>query len=115
MTDPGRISLEIDQEVGAAYLRFTENSVDRTVEFDDDINVDLDEHGVVVGFELLDLQKSIPLDQLTDEFHVRAELLAVLLQSVRATTKNNSAGTYSQEPEPFGSIRTQDVTDLTNV
>jgi len=55
MASSAVVSVKLDRDAGAAYLRLNTNSVARTVEFSEDIYVDLDAMGVVVGVELLDL------------------------------------------------------------
>lgn len=67
MTTSHGISLEIDQEAGAAYLQFSEAAVARSVEFHGAIIVDLDEHGVIVGIEVLDMDVSVPLDERAED------------------------------------------------
>jgi len=91
-----RFSLEIDHEAGAAYLQFSDSMVTRSVEFIDDVIVDLDEHGVVIGIEILDLTKSVPLDRLAEEFHIRTEALATLLQALRSSTTSRHVGGSSR-------------------
>jgi uncharacterized protein YuzE len=95
MTARASLSLEIDQDAGAAYLQFSDCAVTRSVEFNDHIIVDLDVHGVVVGIELLDLKKSVPLDELVEKFHVRTEAFALLLQSLRSSTRATSSTSKS--------------------
>lgn len=77
------VSLTIDHDAGVAYLRFSGNQIACTVELDEYLNIDLDEHDVAVGIELLDLERSIPLDDLVKRFHIRSEALATLVQAMR--------------------------------
>lgn len=77
------VSVKIDTEAGAAYLCLGRGQVERTVEFDEDIYVDLDRFGVVVGIELLDLDTSLPLDGLGARFHINASALDVLVQAIQ--------------------------------
>ncbi len=99
MTVSGRLSLDIDEEAGAAYLQFNDNEVARTVECTDDIVVDLDEHGIVVGVELLDLSKSVPLDELVEKFHIRTESLEMLLNALRVSSATTSITTYGTDTD----------------
>ena len=49
-----RYTVEYDPEADAAYVRLANGkAVDRTVEFDDDVQVDLDADGNIVGIEIL--------------------------------------------------------------
>ncbi|WP_018686357.1 DUF2283 domain-containing protein [Actinokineospora enzanensis] len=103
MTTSHGISLEIDQEAGAAYLQFSAAAVARSVEFNDSIVVDLDEHGVTVGIEILDLDASVPLDELVVKYHIRSESLAVLLQAMRSSTpaRTYAAGSVATFSQPL--------------
>lgn len=107
-----RLSLDIDQEAGAAYLRFSDEPVARTVEFSDVIVVDLDQHNVVVGVELLDLSESVPLDSLVEKFHVHTESFAVLMQSLRYSTTSHSVRSETAVVA-HGTVRAQQVSTLT--
>lgn len=62
--------LEIDNEVGAAYLQLANNPIVRTCEVIRGVLVDLDEFDVVVGIEVLDLDVTIPRQALITRFHV---------------------------------------------
>ncbi|WP_051174187.1 DUF2283 domain-containing protein [Amycolatopsis orientalis] len=98
-TEPS-LSLEIDQDAGAAYLQFSDSDVARSVEFSDHIIVDLDVHNMVIGIEILDLAKSVPLDDLTERFHVRAESFALLMQALRSSSRASSAATGTRRLAP---------------
>ncbi|GGU29020.1 DUF2283 domain-containing protein [Lentzea flava] len=111
MTASPELSLEIDQQAGAAYLQFSSEQVARSVEFSDVIIVDLDEHNVVVGIELLDLAQSVPLDSLVERFHIRTEALALLMQSLRSSTSTTAIG--GSAPSAAGTIAVHGVTRLT--
>lgn len=78
------VSVKLDSDAGAAYLRLGTSSVSRTVEFSEDIFVDLDAMGVVVGVELLDLTNSIPMDELASKFHIHSESLRILSAAIDA-------------------------------
>lgn len=112
MTGSHRLALDIDQEAGAAYLQFSGDDVAKSVEFDDYIVVDLDAHGVVVGIEILDLKKSVPLDELTDQYHIRTEALAILMQSLRSTTTSHQLGASVSTPRHFGAVTAQPTTGV---
>ncbi len=46
--------IEYDKEVDALYIRLQEKKVTRTKELEDGLNIDLDETGKLIGFEILD-------------------------------------------------------------
>ncbi|GAW54730.1 DUF2283 domain-containing protein [Nocardioides sp. PD653] len=47
------ITIEVDTEARAAYIKLSDNDVSRTVAFDDTVQIDLDESGAAVGIEIL--------------------------------------------------------------
>jgi uncharacterized protein YuzE len=111
MSSSHRLSLEIDQGAGAAYLRFGDGQVARSVEFTEDLIVDLDEHEMVLGIEILDLSRSVPLDQLTERFHIRTEAFTTLLQALRSSTTAHQVGTPTSAVAT-GSLTPQQVNNL---
>lgn len=48
------MKIEHDPEVDALYIRIQEKHVAKTKEITEGINIDLDEDGKVIGFEILD-------------------------------------------------------------
>ena len=100
------VSVEIDQDAGAAYVQLSVGPVARTVEFNEDLNIELDRHGVVVGIELLDLGRTIPLDDIAERYHIRTEALRTLLASlVRGSPQATVAGSTAAEQLPFGAVQ----------
>ena len=90
--------VSVDIEADAAYLRMSANPVASTREVTDDVMVDLDEFGMVVGVEMLSVQAEIPFQRLLDEFHVPSmlvEKLRALRPSVGAHLTWDVEGTTS--------------------
>ncbi|MBJ2329167.1 DUF2283 domain-containing protein [Schaalia cardiffensis] len=84
------IKVELDWTARACYIRLSDATVARTEPFDDDmcLFVDLDDMDEVVGIEILDLDRDIPLSDLCRQFHIRekrAAMIAHLLPSVTKT------------------------------
>lgn len=102
------VSVKIDTEAGAAYLQLGRGQVARTVEFDEDVYVDLDQFGVVVGIELLDLDTPLPLDELGARFHINARALDVLVKAIQwgAPRRNVTSGSSSGQGVSFSSLHT---------
>ncbi|MGH3764906.1 MAG: DUF2283 domain-containing protein [Pseudonocardiaceae bacterium] len=102
------VSVKIDTGAGAAYLRLARSQVTRTVEFTEDIYVDLDQFGVVVGIELLDLDTSLPLDELGARFHINTSALDVLMQAIRwsAPRRTVASGSPPAQSTSFSSMHT---------
>ena len=48
------MKIEYDREVDALYIRIQEKYVAKTKEIAEGINIDFDEDGKVIGFEILD-------------------------------------------------------------
>jgi uncharacterized protein YuzE len=58
----------LEPELGVAYFKFSDSKVHRTVELNDDLNIDLDSEGKPVGIEFLRSSPTVPFDRLRDEF-----------------------------------------------
>ena len=58
----------LEPELGVAYLKFSDSKVHRTVELNDDLNIDLDAEGKPVGIEFLRSSPTVPFDRLRGEF-----------------------------------------------
>lgn len=72
------ITIEVDTVLHAAYIQLSDEEVTRTVDFSEDIQIDLDRHGVAVGIEVLDEQAALPFTELTERFHVHSEVIELL-------------------------------------
>jgi len=58
---------EFDKDADAAYIYFKEignGEVVQTISLNESINVDMDENGVVLGIEIIDATKHLPLSSL---------------------------------------------------
>jgi len=53
-----------DNEVDAAYIKFSNKKPSKVLELSDGFNVDLNEKKEIIGLEILDASKRIPLDSL---------------------------------------------------
>src|SRR5262245_9437204 len=78
-----RIVLNVDTDVGAAYLKLTDEPIVETVEVTPDVQVDVDATGTVVGIELLDLSAEIPTEILNRTFQFAAPDHVVILSRLR--------------------------------
>lgn len=63
-------TLEIDNAANAAYLKLNDNDVDATRSLTEQVLVDIDKFGVVVGVELLTVSAEVPVSELVSRFHV---------------------------------------------
>ncbi len=59
--------IEYDSEIDALYIRMQEKYVDRTVEIEEGLNLDLDKKGKLIGLEVLDATERYSL---ADVFNV---------------------------------------------
>lgn len=84
--------LTVDFPADAAYLTLEDAPVAETVEAAPGILIDLDERGVTVGIELLDLSVEIPSAELEHRYRIRPEHLQQL-RSVRSDATTLSMGT----------------------
>ncbi|OIO15571.1 MAG: hypothetical protein COW85_12870 [Ignavibacteria bacterium CG22_combo_CG10-13_8_21_14_all_37_15] len=53
-----------DNEVDAAYIKFSNKKPSQVLELSDGFNVDVNEKKEIIGLEILDASKRIPLDSL---------------------------------------------------
>jgi uncharacterized protein YuzE len=56
--------IEYDREVDAAYVRLSQNKVDVSEQVSDDLIVDFDDQGRIVGLEILDASRHLAPDTL---------------------------------------------------
>ncbi len=66
------MKIEYDSEIDALYIRMQEKYVDRTLEIEEGLNLDLDENGKLIGLEVLDVTERYSL---TDVFDVSTKNL----------------------------------------
>jgi uncharacterized protein YuzE len=72
--------IEYDREVDALYVRLQEKYVDRTVEIEEGLNIDLDENGRLIGLEVLDATERYTL---ADIFNISTQNLILEDKKVR--------------------------------
>lgn len=78
MTNLLGITVEIDAALDMGYIHLSDEPVASTVELTEDVVVELDDTGSVIGIEMLALSADIPYDKLTLECHVGSEAIDVL-------------------------------------
>lgn len=79
------VNVEVDFTSDAAYVLVQDAPVASTVALTDEVNVDLDEYGVVVGVEILTLVSEWPMDAVAAAFHLPqdvADLVAAITNPV---------------------------------
>lgn len=86
------ISIEIDREADAAYIRLSDAPTLQTVYVSPDVNVDTDTSGLAVGIELLTLNAEIPYDALLTEHHVHPEVIETLRNIRNSTSTVSNTG-----------------------
>ncbi|MGH3889727.1 MAG: DUF2283 domain-containing protein [Pseudonocardiaceae bacterium] len=108
------VSVKLDRDAGAAYLRLSTNSIARTVEFSEDINVDLDAMGVVVGVELHDLNIPIPMDALASQHHVHSDSIRILTAAIEGQAAAGTASSEGNRPlhVPFGTVTRRELASV---
>jgi uncharacterized protein YuzE len=74
------MKIEYDRDVDALYVRLQEKYVDRTVEIEEGLNIDLDENGRLIGLEVLDATERYTL---ADIFNISTENLILEDKKVR--------------------------------
>jgi uncharacterized protein YuzE len=66
------MKIEYDREVDALYVRLQEKYVERTIEIQEGINIDLDKDGKLIGIEILDATERYSL---ADIFNISTQNL----------------------------------------
>ena len=66
------MKIEYDNEIDALYIRLQEKYVDRTVEIEEGLNIDLDKSGKMIGLEVLEASARYSL---ADIFNISTENL----------------------------------------
>jgi uncharacterized protein YuzE len=97
------IEITIDPQADAAYIQLSADEVSMTVALTDAVNIDLDQHGCVVGIEVLSLTADIPMSDLTTKYHVKSDVVKALqlirpsvstfVTNLQATREVSYAGT----------------------
>jgi uncharacterized protein YuzE len=59
------MKIEYDKEADAIYIQLKEAYVHDNIDIEEGISVDIDEHGHVIGIEILDVTHRIPVEELT--------------------------------------------------
>jgi uncharacterized protein YuzE len=91
-------SVSVDIDLQCAYITLSTNEIIETRFLSDQLNVDLDEFGFVVGIECLNLSADIPFPQLEKDFHLHSSMTAKvisLLPSVRQSLLSKGSDGYS--------------------
>lgn len=63
------LSVSVDHELNAAYIRTSNKPVARTNTLTSDVNIDIDTYGELVGIECLVTDAVIPFTTLIEEFN----------------------------------------------
>jgi uncharacterized protein YuzE len=74
------VNIEYDKEVDALYIRLQEKYVDRTIEIEEGVNIDLDDKGLLIGLEVLDATKRYSL---SDIFNISTKNLILENSRIR--------------------------------
>ncbi len=77
------MQLKYDLHAGALYIKITDHEVTRTRELGDNVNVDLDAAGGVVGVEVISIAHPWPLDEFLVSYDIPAEEAAQFLAYFR--------------------------------
>ena len=102
---PTTRTITVDPAVGTCHISLSDRPVASTEEFSDNILVDLDEFGVAVGIEVLDLGVELPLTDLRRQLHIHEDdepRLARLLPALRYSPRF----TLASSPDPTIRART---------
>lgn len=87
-------TVTLDPEVRACYISLSDDPIAETFEYSDDIYVDLNELGIAVGIEVLDLNAKFPLHDLKRALHIHSRdeaFLATFLPNLAVSLRFDAA------------------------
>ncbi|WP_172193494.1 DUF2283 domain-containing protein [Actinomyces faecalis] len=93
MSAPHR-TVTLDPEVRACYISLSDDPIAETFEYSEDVFVDLNEMGVAVGIEVLNLNAKFPLHDLTRALHIHSKdepFLASFLPNLAVSLRFDAA------------------------
>ena len=82
------MKVSYDKEVDALYIELSTQKPDGVIEIEEGINIDLTSDGNIVGIELIDAAKKIPLDSFL-KYEIDGESIG--LMAMNKTSQNSSA------------------------
>jgi uncharacterized protein YuzE len=69
------LNIVYEDDMSIGYIKIAEGQVVQTIEISEDLNLDLDSRGKVLGLELLSLPAKLPEERLITEFNLDADLI----------------------------------------
>lgn len=84
------MSYEISADLASdvAYIRLSKDKVFSTVAVTDNVNLDLDEFGIIIGIECLELDAEIPFNVLSNQFHLHSKDVEMVKRLLPSLTKS---------------------------
>jgi len=82
------MKVSYDKEVDALYIELSTQKPDGVIEIEEGINIDLTSDGNIVGIELIDATKKIPLDSFL-KYEIDGESIG--LMAMTKTEQNRSS------------------------
>ena len=79
------MKVSYDKEVDALYIELSTQKPDGVIEIEEGINIDLTSDGYIVGIELIDATKKIPLDSFL-KYEIDGESIGLM---AKAKTEQN--------------------------
>lgn len=105
------IKIAYDATVDATYITLSDKKIVRTVQFNDDIMIDVDQYDMAVGVEILDQYAPLPFTELCDKYHVHSDVIALLKlirpdvnSFLRLTVGNDGAATTPVKSAALASL-----------
>lgn len=89
------MKFEYDQEADALYIRLGTGLVDRTISIETGTLADVDEHGALVGIEVIRPARPLPVETLAERFQLGDDQTQIL--------ESMWGGEAHQHPYPFDS------------
>lgn len=85
------MKVSYDKEVDALYIELSTQKPDGVIEIEEGINIDLTSDGNIVGIELIDATKKIPLDSFL-KYEIDGESIGLMAKA--KTEQNGSSSDF---------------------
>lgn len=69
------LNIVFEDDMSIGYIKIADGQVARTIKLSENLNLDLDSTGKVLGLELLSLPAELPEERLISEFNLDADLV----------------------------------------
>lgn len=99
-----KVEVTLDPSADVAYIRLLSRAVVETVELTDSVLLDLDEHRMVVGIEMLSTSAVLPYEELETKYHVPSSASDVVRALIARGSVSGESFGLSAHSENAGAL-----------